>query len=116
MRLAALTAAGVLASVTVTLIGGSPRALPGVALGSPVLLRAERTLALFAIVVALLSIVRQAARGRLPIELSTSGLRYEAEGTEDLVVAVRELQEQLDGLTQMVELTVKRVDSMSPRS
>src|SRR5215210_7724203 len=59
--------------VTVTLIEGRPRHLPGIALGSPVLLHAERALALFAVTVAMLSIGVQAARG-LPIELSTSGL------------------------------------------
>jgi hypothetical protein len=73
-RLLALAVVTVLAAcVVVTLIEGAPRELPGVGLGSPVLLHAERVLALFAVVVAILSISRQAARGRLPVELSTSG-------------------------------------------
>ena len=66
----------VIACVAVTVIEGVPRHLPGVALGSPVLLQAERALAMLAVTVAALSILVQAARGRLPIELSTSGLRY----------------------------------------
>jgi hypothetical protein len=40
----------------------------------------------------------QAARGRLPIELSTSGLRYEAEAADDAAAAAADLQEQLDDL------------------
>src|SRR5215207_8505869 len=72
--LLALGVAGALvACVTVTLIEGRPRLLPGVALDSPVLLHAERALALFAAVIAIASIAAQAARGRLPVELSTSG-------------------------------------------
>jgi hypothetical protein len=39
-----------------------------------------------------------AARGQLPIELSTSGLRDEAEAADDAAVAVAQLQEQLDDL------------------
>ena len=81
----ALTGAmlAVVASVAVTVIEGTPRHLPGVALGSPVLLHAERALALLAVTVAAFSILVQVARGRLPIELSTSGLRYEAEAADD---------------------------------
>ena len=72
------------AAICVSLIEGSPRALPGVALGSPVLLHAERVLALVGVVIAALSVLVQAARGRLPVELSTSGLRYEAEAADDV--------------------------------
>jgi hypothetical protein len=75
--LATAALAALAVCVTVTLIEGRPRHLPGVALGSPVLLHAERALALVAVTVAMLSIGVQATRGRLPIELSTSGLRYE---------------------------------------
>lgn len=80
--------------VTVTLVEGRPRHLPGVALASPVLLHAERALALFAVTVAMLSMGVQAARGRLPIELSSSGLRDEVEAAERAAAAVAELQEQ----------------------
>jgi hypothetical protein len=73
--LAAAAAALLLASIATSLIEGRPRQLPGVAVGSAVLLDAERSLALVAVTVAALSIGVQATRGRLPIELSTSGLR-----------------------------------------
>ena len=62
------------------------------------LLHAERALALLAVTAAALSILVQAARGRLPIELSTSGLRYEAEAADDAAAAVPSCQEQFDDL------------------
>ena len=110
--LLALGVAGALvACVTVTLIEGRPRLLPGVALDSPVLLHAERALALFAAVIAIASIAAQAARGRLPVELSTSGLRYEAEAADRAAAAVAELQEQYDDLLAVVDALADRIDA-----
>jgi hypothetical protein len=100
----------VVASLTVTLIEGRPQHLPGIALGSPVLLHAERSLALVAAIVATLSVGIQAARGRLPIELSTSGLRYEAEASDRAAVAVSRLQEQFDDLVEIVDVLADRLD------
>ena len=74
-RLALLLAAIVALAVVVTLIEGTPTRLPGVALGSSVLLHVERVAALFAIAVAILSVLTQATRGRLPTQLSTGPLR-----------------------------------------
>jgi hypothetical protein len=103
------------ACVVATLIEGCPRRLPGVALGSPVLLHAERALALLAVIVAALSIGVQAARGRLPIELSTSGLRYEAEAADDAAAAVVQLQEQFDDLVAIVDELADRLDAPRAR-
>ena len=100
----------VVVSVAVTVIEGTPRHLLGVALDSPVLLHAERALALLAVAVAAVSILVQAARGRLPIELSTSGLRYEAEAADDAAVAVAELQDQFDDLVAIVDALADRLD------
>ena len=75
------------------------------------LLHAERSLALLAVMVAALSIVGQAARGRLPIELSTSGLRYEAEAADDAAVAVAQLQDQFDDLVAIVDALAERLDA-----
>jgi hypothetical protein len=102
------------ACVAVTVIEGRPRHLPGVALGSPVLLHAERTLALVAVIVAALSIGLQAARGRLPIELSTSGLRYEAETADDAAAAATQLQVQFDELAATVAALADRLDTPQP--
>ena len=113
----ALTGAtlAVIACVAVTLIEGMPRHLPGVALGSPVLLHGERALALLAVTVAVVSILVQVARGRLPIELSTSGLRYEAEAADDAAAAVAKLQEQVDDLVAIVDALADRLDRPHPR-
>lgn len=86
--LAASVAVLIAAAAVVSVADGTPRTLPGVALSSPVLLHAERVLALVGVVIAAVSVLAQAARGRLPIELSTTGLRYEAEAADDTAAAV----------------------------
>jgi hypothetical protein len=80
-----------------------------------VLLYAERSLVLVAVTVAALSIVGHAARGRLPIELLTSGLRYEAEAVDDAAAAVAELQEQFDDLVAIVDALAERLDARRDR-
>ena len=108
---AVLLVAAILVSVT----EGTPRALRGVALDSPVLLHAERVLALVGVVIAALSVLAQAARGRLPVELSTSGLRYEAEAADDAAAAVDQLQDQFDDLAAIVDALADRLDAPHPR-
>jgi len=105
----------VVAAVCVSVVEGTSRALPGVALGSPVLLRAERTLALVGVVIAALSVLTHAARGRLPVELSTSGLRYEAEAADDAAAAVDQLQDQFDDLAAIVDALADRLDAPQQR-
>lgn len=91
------------ASLTVSLLEGVPQDLPGVALESAVLLHVERVSAIFAIVVAILSVLHEATRGRLPTQLTTGGLAYEAEAPA--ARAAEELQSQLDALrTQLQDL------------
>jgi len=101
------------AATAVSLVEGTPARLPGVALGSPVLLHAERAVALLALVVAALSVVVQAAHGRLPIEFSTSGLRYEAEAADDVAAAVTDLQEQVDDLETTIAALAEQLDALS---
>ena len=103
------------AAILVSVIEGTPRTLPGVALDSPVLLHAERVLALVGVVIAALSVLAQAARGRLPVELSTSGLRYEAEAADDAAAAVDQLQDQFDDLAAIVDALAERLDSPHQR-
>jgi hypothetical protein len=98
-------------AVCVSLIEGTPDRLPGIALGSAVLLHGERALALIAVVIGALSVLARAARGRLPIELSTSGVRYEAEAADDAAAAVAQLQEQLDELVTIVDALADRLDA-----
>jgi hypothetical protein len=63
------------------------------------------------VTVAATSIVVQGARGRLPIELSTSGLRYEAETADNTAAAMAELQEQLDELVEIVGAVTEQLDA-----
>lgn len=97
-RLALLLAAFLAAAVVISLVEGTPDRLPSVALGSSVLLHVERAAAMFAIALALVSVVAQATRGRLPTQLTTAGLAYEAEAAADTQAALEDLQGQLDRL------------------
>ena len=65
--------------------------------------------------IAAVSVLAQAARGRLPVELSTSGLRYEAEAADDAAAAVAELQDQFDDLVATVDALAGRLDLPQPR-
>jgi hypothetical protein len=102
-RLALLLAAVIAGAIVVTLVEGAPSRLPGVALGSAVLLHVERAGAIAAIVVALATILTQAARGRLPTQLSTAGLTYEADAAANTQAALEDLQRQIDGLQEAVD-------------
>jgi hypothetical protein len=90
------------AALVVSLVEGVPQRLPGFALGSDVLLHVERAAAIFAIVVAVLSVLAQSTRGRLPTQLSTAGLAYESEAAADAKAAVEDLQAQVDELQHVV--------------
>jgi hypothetical protein len=100
-RLAVALSLLILTATIVSLVEGSPDRLPGVALGSQVLLHVERAAAGFAILVAIASVLREAARGRLPTQLTTAGLAYEADVAA--ADAAERLQRQLDELTIQVE-------------
>ena len=99
-----------LAAICISMIEGTPQRLPGVALESAVLLHAERALALFAAAIAVLTVLAQAARGRLPIELTSSGLRYEADAADVAATAVTQLQAQVDDLVTLVDALADRLD------
>jgi hypothetical protein len=86
------------AALVVSVAQGAPEGLPGVALGSDVLLHVERAAAFFAIVVAVLSVLAQSTRGRLPTQFTTTGLAYEADAADDTRAAVQDLQAQIDRL------------------
>jgi hypothetical protein len=96
------------AALAVSLLEGAPDRLPGVALGSDVLLHVERSGAIFAIVVAIISVLREAAKGRLPTQLTTGGLAYDADAAA--ADAAEHLQVQLDEvraqLQQLAEVTL----------
>jgi hypothetical protein len=98
LRIAAPLVLLLATALAFTLVEGVPKRLPGVALGSQVLLHLERAAAGFAIVIAIASVLREAMRGRLPTHLTTAGLAYEADA-----VAAELMQRQLDELRGQVE-------------
>lgn len=101
MRIAVPLVLLLAAAAATSLIEGVPERLPAVALGSDVLLHVERAAAIFAIVVAIASVLHEAGRGRLPTQLTTAGLAYEA----DIAAAdaAERLQSQLDELREQIQ-------------
>jgi hypothetical protein len=68
---------GLIAAGLVSAIEGRPDGpLPGVALGSVMLLLVERAIGFFAAWMAVVVVVAQALKGHLPIEVSGQGVRY----------------------------------------
>jgi len=91
------------AAVLITAIEGTPDRLPPVALGSTILLHALRAGALFAIGFAVATVLARAGAGRLPTQLSTSGIEYDAEETTETTTALTEVQQQVDRLQIAVD-------------
>lgn len=102
------------AALIVSLMKARPSRLPGVALGSAVLLHIERAAASFALVVAITSVLREAARGRLPTQLTTGGLAYETAATAATEEALQDLQGQVERV--VAALAADRVDAPDERS
>lgn len=101
-------------SVVTTLIEGTPDRLPAVALGSAVLLHAIRAAALFAIGFGLATVLTRAGAGRLPTELSTSGIAYDP--AELAGETTDELQGQVDELIATVSELAARLDAADPNA
>jgi len=93
-------------AVGVSLIEGTPGRLPGIALGSAVLLHGERALAADRRRDRRAQRAGAGRRGRPPIELSTSSVRYEAEAAD-----VAQLQERLDELVAIGDVLADRLDA-----
>jgi len=75
-----------------------------------VLLHGERSAALFALLVAVLSVLGEARRGRLPTQLTTAGLAYEPDVTAAVELAVADVQDQLDVLRESLDELTGIVD------
>ena len=86
--------------------------LPAVALGSTVLLHALRAGALFAVGFVLATVLARTSAGRLPTQLSTSGIGCAAEETRATATAVTELQEQVDDHEAMLQRLAERLDAL----
>ena len=103
-------------ALVVTLVEGSPARLPALALGSTVLLHALRAGALFAIMFVVVTVIARAATGRLPTQLSTSGIGYGAEETRATTTALAELQEQVDDQQATLDRLAEQLDALRARS
>jgi hypothetical protein len=99
------------AAVVITLVEETPDRLPAVALGSAVLLHVLRAGALFAIAFVVATVIARAGAGRLPTQLSTSGIGYDAEETRVTTTALAELQEQVDDQQVALDRLAAQLDA-----
>jgi hypothetical protein len=100
------------AAALITLVEGTPDRLPSVALGSTVLLHALRIGALFAIGVTMATVLARATAGRLPTQLSTTGIGYDAEETSETTAMLVKLQEQVDDHQVALDHVGQRLDAL----
>lgn len=100
------------AAVLITLLEGTPEPLPSVALGSNVLLHALRTGALFAIGVAMVTVLARAGAGHLPTQLLTTGIGYDAEATSKTTATLVRLQEEVDDHQVALDQVGQRLDAL----
>jgi hypothetical protein len=97
---------GVVVALVATLTAGVPRTLPDIALGSGLLLHAERVLGFVLGYVLLLVVVTRSWSGQLPTQVSTQGLAYTAgesnliasEGIDSLSAEVKSLRVRIERL------------------
>ena|GEM_PF-4116533 len=114
---ATLVLVGLVASVLLTALAiDHPQgSLPGVALGSELILAVDRALALFAAWMVVLIVVGRAIAGELPAEISGSGIRYaDAESAERAVAEIRSTlahhEASLEALTRVIVCTDPSAD------
>jgi hypothetical protein len=99
---------GVLAALVATLATGIPRTLPDIALGSALLLHAERALAFVLGYVVLLVVVTRSWSGQLPTQVSTQGLTYAAGETS---IITGEMLESLSGEVESLRIRIARLEA-----
>jgi hypothetical protein len=113
-RTAILAAAA--AAVVITILTGTPRKLPDVALSSPVLLHLERVLTFLGACVVVLVLLVRAWNGQLPIEMSMQGVKYRADpATEASDRLLSELVEDSRERKADVADLLRRVEALEGR-
>ena len=107
--IAALVVAGLTICVALGffVIDDPPGRLPGVALGSELVLAVERAMALFAAWMLVVIVVARAISGELPSEISGRGVRYADAvatkyGLSDARSAIDDLVEEIDAMRRLV--------------
>lgn len=88
--------------------------LPGVALGSTLVLSAERVGVLFAVWLFIFVVIAQAWRGQLPAEVSGRGVKYaDSEGTRESVRVAQMGLRELDADIQRIRVELMRVEALA---
>ncbi|HYI99274.1 MAG TPA: hypothetical protein VEX36_06305 [Thermoleophilaceae bacterium] len=111
--------AGVLGGLLGCLLAGidpsvPDHGLPGVALGSTLVLSAERVGVLFAVWLLVVVVIAQAWRGQLPTEVSGRGVKYaESEGTQESVLAAATGLRELNHDVQQMRVELMRVEALA---
>jgi hypothetical protein len=73
----------VVAAIAASVITGAPSTLPDVALDSAVLFHLERAVVVVVVLLVLLRVIERAWVGELPMEFSTTGLKYTVREVRD---------------------------------
>jgi hypothetical protein len=108
LLLPVLVIGGLAASVVLVLLTGElPADLPGVALGSDLILAVERVVALFAAWMAIVIVVVRSLAGDLPNEISGHGFRYAdrehtARAVSDMRRTVRAVEADVEALREEI--------------
>jgi uncharacterized membrane protein len=114
---ASLVIVGLAGAVLASAVAGAPSdQLPGVALGSELLLLVERTLAFFAAWMIVVIVIGQALKGRLPTEISSQGVRYaEAESVQVTTAEVQKALRRLGRETRGLHGAISRIERKQRR-
>ena len=116
-RLGYTVAAMLAASLAASVVVGSPDPLPAAAMGSDVVLHAERTAAVFVLLFLALLVLVRAFQGRLPEELSGRGLKYAERDAVDgvrseLLSSMKEIQAAQAATTAAIADLRERVEAI----
>ena len=111
--------AGVLGGVVGCLLAGMEpsvpdHGLPGVALGSTLVLSAERVGVLFAVWLFVFVVIARAWRGEMPTEVSGRGVKYaDGEGTRESVGAAEAGLRELKFDIEQIRVELMRVEALA---
>jgi hypothetical protein len=104
----------VAAAVALSFTDAIPGKLPGVALGSPAILRLERIAAAMAVLLVAFTLVIRAFQGDLPVELSGRGVKWTPRETTERIqgetaIAVQEIRQSVSDLRDATAETFEEV-------
>jgi hypothetical protein len=91
----------VLLVLAVSASGGTPKTLPGIALGSPALLHIERALLVGASIAGCFIFLIRGWAGYFPSKLSTGGAEYPHRPVDEVVESGDAIYDEIDGLKKV---------------